>query len=151
MFHARCIKVHGLGYLYASKSMYVEPPVAIPPDSYVLYFRLKSKITTPLPTVIFGFSTPPTPNAERTFAMVCLTQSFSVPTKSGWASLHLVTILAVPSPVSSSSKVVSSEKLKNLSPFVRIPSRSHSKRWDCETGKSLAKDSSSKSQGRTKF
>jgi hypothetical protein len=33
---------------------------------------------------------------------------------------------------------------------VRIPSRSHSKRWNCEIGKSLAKDSSSKSQGRIK-
>lgn len=93
---------------------------------------------------------PPTPNAERTFAMVCLTQSFSVSARSRWASLHRVTMLAVPSPFSSSSRVVSSEKLKNWSPSVRMPPRSHSRRWNSETGKLRAK-SSCRFQGRVKF
>lgn len=112
------------------------------------HFRLKSKITVPFPTVMVGFSVLSTPKAQRTFAIVCLTQSFSVFASSGWASLHLVTMLAVPRSVSSASSVVSSEKLKNWSPSVSMPSRSHSRRWNCETGKSVPKRSSSKSHGR---
>lgn len=58
--------------------------------------------------------------------MVTFTQSCSVPASSGFASLHLVTMLAVFKLFSRSSMVTSSPLRKSI-PSVNIPSRSHSK------------------------
>jgi len=79
----------------------------------------------------------PSPTTPLIFATHSVTQSFSVPTSSGCAARHRVTILAVPNCRSKSSTEISSLPPKKSSPSLSTPSRSHVLRTKGEEGKEV--------------
>lgn len=102
------------------------PSQRILPSLNQTLLNSKSTVALPVRSFVLGIDFLSTPIALAILFIVLRTQSCSVPTSSGCACLHLVTMLAVPRLFSRASNVVSLPPPKKSSPLVRTPFRSHS-------------------------
>lgn len=99
--------------------------------------------------LILSFAAGPTDSLI--LRIVLITQSSSVFAISGCAARHLVTVLAVPRPLSSAARSSTLEPPKKSTGSVRTPSRSHSRRVKPDSGNSGTAGSTCQSKGSASY